>query len=418
MPRLLSLSEILGELKPGMNVFVPGMSGESLALFDALKQQPHAADGVRFLGAHFPGINRSDYLGLSLSARQRAYFMGSGLRPGLADGRAELVPLDYPGIYRELSAMDDIDIAFAQVSPPDAQGLCSLGVACDFQPAVWARARRRIAHINPRVPRTRGSFQIAYADLDAVFENDSDVLVYDGGTPNEAMREHAQRVASLVRDGDTLEFGVGKLQAGILSALTAHRNLKVWSGMVSSPVLPLLDSGTIAGRDAIQVGVALGDTALYERCACDEAFYFRPVSDTHDVRQIAAIDKFCAINSAVEVDLFGQVNADSLNGKLLAGVGGLPAFAAGALLSKGGRSIIALPAATDDGRFTRIVAQLGAPGVNALPRSAADYVVTEHGIASLRGLSVHQRARAMIEIAAPAFRETLAASWAEIAKRL
>lgn len=418
MPIPLSLAEVLAELRPGMNVFVPGMSGESLALYEALKANPEAANGVRFIGAVFPGINRSDYLGLSPSARQRAYFMQPGLRPGLADGRAELVPLDYPGIYRELSAREDIDIAFAQLSPPDENGLCSLGIACDFLPAVWQRAKRRIAHINPRMPRTRGSFGVSYADIDAAFETDHALLSYDGGAPNEAMRAHAQLVASLVRDGDTLEFGVGKLQAGILSALTAHRGLKVWSGMVSTPVLALLDSGAISRPQSINVGVALGDTALYERAARDQTFYFRPVSETHDVPRIAAIENFCAINSAVEVDLFGQVNADSLNGKLLAGVGGLPAFAAGALLSPGGRSIIALPAATDDGRFSRVVAKLGEPGVTALSRHGADYVVTEHGIAALRGLSVHQRAAALIGIAAPQFRESLSAAWFEIARRL
>ncbi|MGQ0699428.1 MAG: acetyl-CoA hydrolase/transferase family protein [Panacagrimonas sp.] len=418
MPIEQSVDEVLASLRPGMNVFVPGMSGESLALYAALKAKPEAAEGVRFLGAHFPGINRSDYLGLSPTACQRAYFMSPGLRSGLGDGRAELVPLDYPGIYRELSAREDIDVAFVQLTPPDEHGLCSLGVACDFQPAVWQRAKRRVAHINPRMPRTQGSFSVRYADLDAVFEADHELLSYDGGTPGESMRGHAALVASLVRDGDTLEFGVGKLQAGILAALTAHRDLKVWSGMTSTPVLALLDSGTISGRHSLNVGVALGDTALYERAARDEAFYFRPVSETHDVRRIAEIENFCAINSAVEVDLFGQVNADSLNGKLLAGVGGLPAFAAGALLSPGGRSIVALPSATDDGRFSRVVAKLGEPGVVALPRSAADYIVTENGIAALRGLSVHERAAALIRVAAPQFRESLSAAWAEIVRKL
>jgi acyl-CoA hydrolase len=187
--------------------------------------------------------------------------------------------------------------------------------------------------------------------------------------------------------------------------------------MVTAPVAKLVDAGVIAAQGAIDAGVALGDSAFYERIAKDSAFFFRPVSETHDVRRLAAIDNFCAINSAVEVDLFGQVNADSLGGKLLAGVGGLPAFAAGALLSPAGRSIIALPAATDDGRHSRIVAAFNR-GLVALPRHAADFIVTEHGIAALRGLGIHQRAEALIAIAAPAFRAQLAAEWAEIARRL
>jgi acyl-CoA hydrolase len=133
---------------------------------------------------------------------------------------------------------------------------------------------------------------------------------------------------------------------------------------------------------------------------------------------MAAIRRFVAINSAVEVDLFGQVNADAVNGRLAAGVGGLPAFAAGAALSEGGRSIIALPAATDDGRFGRIVARLSAPGVCAIPRHHADVVVTEHGVAELRGLDLHARARALIAVAAPAMRDNLSAAWAELSRGL
>ncbi|MGH8517175.1 MAG: acetyl-CoA hydrolase/transferase C-terminal domain-containing protein, partial [Panacagrimonas sp.] len=204
----------------------------------------------------------------------------------------------------------------------------------------------------------------------------------------------------------------------ILAALSDHRDLRVWSGMASTPVLALLDRGVIAGRASLTLGVALGDRALYERAGLDEAFYFRPVSETHDVPRMAAIRRFVAINSAVEVDLFGQVNADAVNGRLAAGVGGLPAFAAGAALSEGGRSIIALPAATDDGRFSRIVPRLSAPGVCAIPRHFADAVVTEHGVAQLRGLDLHGRARALISIAAPAMRETLSAAWAELARAL
>jgi acyl-CoA hydrolase len=415
MPQQLNLDQVLDRFQPGMTVFVPGMSGESLALYDALKARPEAARGVRFVGALFPGINRSDYLGLHPEARQRGYFMLPAFRA--AGDRAELVPIDYPGAFRDLASLP-VDLAFAQVSPPDDQGLCSLGACCDFQPAVWAHARQRIAQINPRMPRTRGSFSIRYDELDAVFEVEQEILTYDGGSPNEAMRAHAALVANLVRDGDTLEFGVGKLQAGILASLSNHRNLRVWSGMASTPVLQLLDRGVISGRESLNVGAALGDRALYERAALDDAFFFRPVSETHDVRRMAAIDRFVAINSAVEVDLFGQVNADAMNGRLVAGVGGLPAFAAGASLSEGGRSIVALPAATDDGRFSRIVPRVAAPGVCAIPRHHADIVVTEHGVAELRGLDLHARARALIAIAAPAMRETLSAAWAELTRQL
>lgn len=401
-----------------MTVYVPGVSGESLTFLDALKAAPEYCAGVRFVGMHFPGINRSDYLGLHPEARQRAYVMMPGLRAGFADGRAELLPLDHPRIYRDLAENVEIDLAIGQFTPPDAQGNCSLGVSYDFLPAVWAKAKRRVAHFNPRLPRTCGSFRVHVSELDAAFEADGPLVEYDSGTPNDTMLKHAALVASLVRDGDTLEFGIGKLQTGILAALDNHRELRVWSGMVSAPLLPLLDAGVIRGKGHVTGGVALGDAALYERVGRDDSFYFRPVGETHDVLKLGLIKNFCAINSAVEVDLFGQANADSLNGKLVAGVGGLPSFAAGALLSEGGRSIIALPAATDDGKFSRITLALGERSLTALPRHVADYVVTEHGIAALRGLSIHARAAALIAIAAPAFRESLAQSWANTARQL
>ncbi len=413
-----TLQDLVAALRPGMTVYVPGVSGESLPFYAALKAQPEAANGVRFVGAHFPGINRSDYLGLHPQARQRGYFMQPGLRAGFADGRAELLPLDYPAIFRDLAEDVAIDLALAQVSPPDENGLCSLGVSSDFIAAVWHKARRRVALVNAKLPRTRGSFAIRAADCEALIEAGGEVLSFDAGMPSEAMRAHAARVASLVRDGDTLEFGVGKLQAGILESLGGHKNLKVYSGMVSTPVLPLLDRGVIDGEASVQAGVALGDAAFYERIGRDERFYFRPVNETHSVPRIAEIPSFCAINSGVEVDLFGQVNADSVKGKMVAGVGGLPAFVGGARLSPGGRSIIALSAATDDGSLSRIVPTLGLNSAAAVTRHEADYVVTEHGIAALRGLSLPERAKQLIAVAAPQFRESLAQAWADIFKRL
>eukprot|EP00456_Euglypha_rotunda_P008471 TRINITY_DN1167_c0_g1_i4.p1 TRINITY_DN1167_c0_g1~~TRINITY_DN1167_c0_g1_i4.p1 ORF type:complete len:233 (+),score=31.48 TRINITY_DN1167_c0_g1_i4:316-1014(+) len=232
------------------------------------------------------------------------------------------------------------------------------------------------------------------------------------------MRSHAALVASLVRDGDTLEFGIGKLQVAVLDALKAHRNLRVYSGMVSSPIAALLDSDVIQGKASVQVGVALGDAELYKRVAHDDRFLFRPVSETHDPRRIGAIPQFCAINSGIEVDLFGQVNADSLGGRQVAGVGGLPAFVSGAKLSDQGRSIIALPAAADDGKISRIVPSFAAPALSAIPRHDADYVVTEYGIASLKDASITTRANRLIAIAAPQFREELTQAWSQLLKRL
>jgi acyl-CoA hydrolase len=416
--RLSPSAAALDKLRPGTTVFVPGVSGESLAFFEELTRHPERADGLTFVGVHFPAINRCDYLSLHSNVRQRAYFMSQAVREGLSTGRVDLLPLDYPGIVRDLERMRPPDVAVAQVSPPDAQGMCSLGVSQDFLPTIWRRAKSRILHINPRLPRTRGSFAVRASDCDIAFESDSEIPTLQDETPDAASLRLAALVAGLIEDGDTLQFGVGRLQTAVLGSLENHRRLRVYSGMVSAPVIGLMNAGAIDGTGAIECGVALGNEAFYTRLDRDPTFFFRPAAQTHDIRRLAAIPNFCAINSALQVDLFGQVKVDSLNGRLVAGVGGLPVFAAGAQLSPGGRSIIVLGASADKGRVSRIVCATPGPNLVALPRHTGDIVVTEYGVAQLRGRNVQQRAHALISIAAPEFRDDLAAKWRDAERRL
>ncbi|SNC62691.1 Acyl-CoA hydrolase [Marinobacter sp. es.048] len=418
MPTSEALNDFVKRLKPGMTVYVPGVSGESLAFYRALKATPDACMGVRFVGALFPGINRSDYLGLHPESRQRNYFMLPGLRAGLEDGRAELLPLDYPGIFRDLQQNTEIDVAVAQVTPPDASGHCSLGLSQDFIPAVWDKAKIKVLHINPSLPRTQGSFRIRFHDADVCCDETSDVVHYSNPVPGTLQHDIAEHVVNLVNDGDTLELGIGKLPSAVLEGLTSHRDLKIYSGMVLPNVSSLIDSGSIKGRGAVRTGAALGDTQFYERLDKDPTFYFQPVSESHSVRRISEIPGFCAINSAIEVDLFGQINSDSVKGRQLAGVGGLPSFVAGARLSERGRSIIVLPSMTDNQKFSRIVPALSSMCCTAVPRHDADYVITEQGVANLRGLSIHERAQALISIAAPSIRDELFEEWRSIIKRL
>lgn len=405
---------VLDRLRPGMSVYLPGMSGESLGLYAALAARPQAAAGVRFVGVHFPGINRNDYLALQPDCSLRGYFMTPSLRTGLTEGRAELVPLDHPRIYRDLAENVAVDLAVAQVAPPDAKGVCSLGPCWDFLPAVWSKATCRVGHINPAMPATRGSFAIAHSDFDLVVESADPLVEVPSPAPDSVSRQCAAHVAGIVRDGDSIEFGIGKLPAAVLEALADHRRLRVLSGLVSPQLLPLIDAGAIDGRGAVEAGVALGDAAFYQRVAADERFFFRPACETHDLRRLAAAEGFCAINSAVAVDLFGQVNAEWLDGRLVAGVGGLPVFVQGAAMAPGGRSLICLPAAA--GAVSRIVPRLDT--LTAVPRHAADHVITEHGIASLGGLDLESRAQALIGIAAPGFRAGLARAWRDLRANL
>lgn len=409
-PLRSSIEELVASFEPGMTVFLGGISGESLAVRDALRAMPDKAAGVRFAGVFFPGINDGAYVSLHPQARQRAYFMSPAFRPGFHDGRVELLPVDYVGAWQDLGRLD-IDLAIVQTSPPDDAGRLSLGICHDFAPVAWARAKRRVAHINPAMPCTRGSACLRLDECDAIVECEAPLLSYPAETADGVFAQLAHEVASVVRDGDTVQLGIGKMVAAVLDALRGHRGLKLHAGMATRAILPLLDGGVIAGRDAVTVGVALGDTDYYQRVARDDSFRFAPVSETHDLRRIAAIDNFVAINAALEVDLFGQVNCDSLGGQLVAGVGGMPAFAAGARLSNGGRAVFALLSSAAGGKASRIVPRLGGGALVGAPRHVADIVVTEHGVADLRGASLLERAQRLISIAAPDHRAALAAQW-------
>lgn len=408
LPRF-SMDEVVASLRPGMTVFLGGVSGESLALRDALRADPDRAAGVRFVGVFFPGINEGVYARLHTDARQRAYFMLPEFRPDFLDGRIELVPTDYVGAWRDLSQLD-FDLALVQTCEPDDRGRLSLGICHDFAPAAWARARRRIAHVNPSMPRTRGG-SLALDECDGVVEAEAALVCYPADEASAPLVRLARYVANVVHDGDTVQVGIGKMVTAVLASLTGHRRLRLHAGMATQAVRPLIEKGVIAGRGAVTVGLALGDRDFYRDVAADETFWFAPVSETHDIRRLAAIENFVAINAALEVDLFGQVNCDTLSGRLVAGVGGMPAFAQGAKLSAGGRAIFALLSSASGGAVSRIVPRLDTGALVGAPRHVADLVVTEHGVADLRGATLAERAARLIAVAAPEHREALQAAW-------
>ena len=408
------MKRLVDELRAGERVFVPTLSAESALLHDELRADPERARGVTFCGVQLPGIDRIDYLALHPQARQRAYFMSPAVRSGLAQGRAELLSLDYLGIARHLLDEAPVDLAIAQLTPPDAGGWCSPGPAADFMPLVGARARRRAAHLNPLLPRTRGSFRVHVSELDFSVEAEAPLLDYAEAPSGAVESRIGAHVAPLVRDGDTLQFGIGAVPSSLAQALTGHRGLRLHGGMQSSALRTLWDAGALDRDARITTGIVLGDSALRDFAARLETLWLTDVTQTHGTPVLAAIPRLMAINSAIEVDLFGQVNSERAGGAIQAGAGGLPAFAQGALASPGGRLLICLPATARRGTLSRIVPALDARSLCTLPRYLADAVVTEHGVAELRGLSLDARAQALIAIAAPEQRATLASAWDEI----
>lgn len=413
MPRPLDADTFLDLLAQGPEVFAPGCAGHSLLFERWLRMAPERCAGLRFTGVHIPTVNTFDFAALHPLARQRTVFLSADLRASWLDGRVDYLPITYTAAWHWLGETA-FDTVLVQVAPPDDDGNCSFGVACDFTPAVWPRARRVLAHINPRMPRTRGP-SIPLARIDAAIEQDAPLLEAADPPADAALDGVAANLAQLVDDGATLQLGLGRLQSAVLRAVRGRRNLRIHSGMVSDGLLGLLDSGALsAAPDAVVAGVALGTQALYD--AVPRAVRFREVGHTHDRVVLGAIPRLTAINSALSVDLLGQVNGEFLSGRQLSGVGGLPDFLQGARQSPGGRGIIALPAATPKGE-SRIVPVLPA-GPVSVARVDADCIVSEHGIADLRHLDVHARARALIAIAAPEHRQSLERSWHDLSLRL
>jgi acyl-CoA hydrolase len=407
MPRPLTAQGFADLVRASREIYAPGCAGHSLLFERWLREAPDAAAEAVFTGVHIPTVNRFDFASLTPTTRFRGIFLSSERRAAWQEGRMHHLPLSYLDTWRWLEREARFDLALVQVAPPDAEGRCSLGIACDFTPAAWPRATRLVAHVNPAMPRTTGP-SIPWSHIDAAVEAETPLLEAPDAQPDPALAAVAGHVASLIDDGDTIQLGLGRLQAEVLRALAGHRRLRLHTGMVSDGLLGLADAGALADTEPVTCGVALGTDALYRRVPT--LARFAPVGETHDLARLARIERFTAINSALEVDLFGQVNGELAGGRQISGVGGLADFARGARLAPGGRSIIALTA-TDGTGASRIVPVLGGPV--SLSRLDADLVVTEHGVAALRHLDVDARAQALVAIAAPAHREALERAWSE-----
>jgi acyl-CoA hydrolase len=412
------VTRLIDALAPGQRVFVSTLSTESALLERELRADPERAAGVTFAGIQFPSIDRIDYLALHPQARVAAHFMSPAVRLGLAQGRATLSSLDYTGIARELDEGEPFDVAIAQLTPPDADGWCSPGLAGDFMPLVWPRARRRVAHLNPRLPRLPGSFRVHVRELDADVIADEPLLAFTEPRAGDVEARIAAHVAGIVRDGDTLQFGIGAAPLAVAQALSGHRRLRIHAGMVTRAVMQLWHAGALDRDARITTGVVLGDDEVRAFFAALDRVWLTDVRLTHAPRVLADIAQFVAINGAVEVDLFGQVNAERAGGVLQAGAGGMPAFVQGALASRGGRAVTVMPASAKGGSVSRIVPALGDQALCTLPRHASDIVVTEHGVARLRGAPLDARAQALIAIAAPSHRDALARAWDALRGRL
>lgn len=403
MPRHLRPGELPGALPPGGLTLVSSSPAESDLLADEVTDAGTALGQMTFSGIFVPGLNKATW-NAGPDSRVLTFFQTPELRK--EGTRSAFLPLCYQDILR-LYRDRKPTAAMFMCSPPDADGMCSFGAETGFIAALWRDIPVRIAHINPAMPRTPGDPGIPFAELSAFYEQTQPLRTMAGGT--DAVSEAiASAIAQIVPDGATLQTGLGKIPDAVLRALSGHRNLRLHSGLIGDGALALVRSGAMApGRSAL-AGVAIGSAELYE--ALDhEHFQFRPVTVTHDPVTLASIDRLVTINSAMEVDLYGQVHAEASARGFMSGPGGAGDYARGARASNGGLRIIALPA--EAGSISRIVPAGQGHGPVSLSRFDVDIVVTEHGIADLRNTGHEARAQALIAIAAPNHREALAQGW-------
>lgn len=419
-PQTVSGEEALALLRTrapaGALVYVAGCSGEPLLFARALRERSALARGLTFHGVWIPGVNRTDYAGLHPEARSETIFLSPELRASFAAGRIDFLPLSYAQTFRRLETAP-IAAALVQTSAPDRSGRVSIGVSADFSPAVLDRPDvLKIAHLNPMMPAPAASYAYPLDIFDAVVEGAHPLLAYEPPPPSAVFDEIARHVARLTGDGATLQFGLGNVQFAMMRALGARKRLNIHSGMISDGVLGLIDAGAIENRPgAITAGVALGSERLYTAAATDMRFHFAAVSFTHAQETLSHLPDLVAINSVIEIDLFGQANAEFLNGRQISGAGGLVDFLRGA--ARYGKPVVALASSARDGAVSRIVPALAAPCVS-VARADMGFVVTEYGVADLRGLSIAERARALVAIAHPAHRSALGAAWSAMEKRL
>ena len=403
-----ALQRIAG--RDGGRVYVAGCSGEPLLFADTFRADPSLAAGLVFHGVWIPGVNRTDYAALAPTARAETIFLSENLRGSFEGGRIDVLPLSYPDAFRRMETTG-FAAALVQTSPPGPDGRLTLGVACDFTPALLHRKDvLKIAQVNPAMPVVTRGVAVDADVFDVVVEARRDVLTYAPPPPAPVFDLIAAHVATLVGDGATLQFGLGNVQLATLTALRRRRRLRIHSGMVSDGVADAIDAGVV---DAVTTGVALGGQALYARAAADARFAFAPVSFTHAHDTLRRIPDFIAVNSVIEVDLFGQANAEFLDGRQISGAGGIVDFLRGAGAAGGGKPVVALASTAKGGAVSRIVPRLAAPAVS-VARADMGFVVTEHGIADLRGLSVTARALALVAIAHPDHRPALRQAWSAI----
>ena len=400
-------------VRSGDRIWVQQGCGTPITLLEALTHcapRLHDVEICHMLTCGTPSYLKPEFDG---HFRHNGLFLGGNVRQAVAEGRADYTPVCLSEIERLFDDVLPIDVAFVQTSPADGHGYLSLGIGADCTLTAAQRAKHIVVEMNERMPRALGDTFLHVSRVAAIVPVSRPLLEFPPEPPNPVQMRVAGYVASLIPDGATLQMGIGGIPNYVLGMLADHRDLGFHSEMCPDGVMPLIESGVLNGArktlhpGKVVAGFVLGSRILLDYIDNNPAFEFHPTQYVNDPFVIAQNDNMIAVNSAIQVDLSGQVCADSIGTRPYSGFGGQLDFMRGAGRSKGGKPVIALPATARGGTVSRIVPVLE-PGAGVVtPRCDVHYVVTEHGIAYLRGKTLRQRAEALISIADPRFQDEL-----------
>lgn len=414
MHKYISAAEAVKAVKPGDKVFIHGSAATPLHLIDALLNRSPELWNVELISITTLGDFRLDPHKLAGSFYFNSLFVSAATREVVNSESGDYVPVflsQIPQLFK--SRIIDLDVALIQVSPPDQHGYCTLGTSVDIAVAATQAAKHIIAQVNPFMPRTHGDGFIHVSKIDSLVYHQQELPEINySSSESEAIKQIGKNIASLIEDGATLQMGIGSIPDQVLKNLDGHKHLGVHTEMFSDGIIPLIQSGVIdnskkklnAGRSV--TGFLAGTRKLYDFVNDNPGVRVMDISYVNDTSIIRQNPKVTAINSAIEIDLTGQVCADSIGTYQYSGIGGQMDFIRGASLSENGKPIIALPSVTSKG-FSRIVSFLKQGAGVVTTRGHVHWVVTEYGVVNLFGKSLKQRAKALIDIAHPSHREDL-----------